>query len=292
MADSSLRSVSRADALNADPPPSPNWNLLKTWHESSPSENQHQRQPTRVPLLGTSWSRRSRRSCGSGPDLEQTFACGQRGTGRSITFSTASTIAKTHRVRKIFIFALYSSSMAVRANTCHARFVFGLCPCLAASHLAIIVGIGVGREQVLRPTFVQPGCTGKFVHPECTGTANRIPSLTLIAGSSGSRFDSAHSRYWTNPSGSHHWSDRAGRGRVFAYCGPLDPTVTGSSHHLVRRAMKADSFAAVSLYGVRRLPRSPYSSKAPRCLLLPNRDRGGVTAVTAYICSRLVASQS
>jgi hypothetical protein len=32
------------------------------------------------------------------------------------------------------------------------------------------------------------------VHPGCTGTANRIPTLALIAGSSGSRFDD-----WTNP---------------------------------------------------------------------------------------------
>src|SRR5713226_5526128 len=34
--------------------------------------------------------------------------------------------------------------------------------------------------------------------------------------------------------GSHHRSHRAGRGTVSAYCGPRDPTVTGSSHHLVR----------------------------------------------------------
>src|SRR5208337_1580771 len=33
----------------------------------------------------------------------------------------------------------------------------------------------------------------------CTGTPDRIPILTLIAGSSGSRFDAAHPRHWMNP---------------------------------------------------------------------------------------------
>ena len=37
------------------------------------------------------------------------------------------------------------------------------------------------KSRVLRPKFVQPGCTGEFVHPGCTTTANRIPSSALIA---------------------------------------------------------------------------------------------------------------
>src|ERR1019366_3233249 len=41
--------------------------------------------------------------------------------------------------------------------------------------------------------------------------------------------------YPKDPRGSHHRCDRAGRGTVSAYFGPRDPTVTGSSHHLVRK---------------------------------------------------------
>ena len=70
---------------------------------------------------------------------------------------------------------------------------------------------------------MQPGCTGKFVHPGCTGTANRIPNLTLIAGLSGSRFDAAYSRYWTNPDVGRRWGSLPTLPQVSS---PDDGTIT------------------------------------------------------------------
>jgi hypothetical protein len=45
------------------------------------------------------------------------------------------------------MFALCSPRMSMCADARHARFVFGLCPDLAATNVATIVGIGLGREQ-------------------------------------------------------------------------------------------------------------------------------------------------
>src|ERR1019366_3493197 len=43
------------------------------------------------------------------------------------------------------------------------------------------LALALDWSTVLRPKFVQPGCTGEFVHPGCTTTPNRIPSSALIA---------------------------------------------------------------------------------------------------------------
>ena len=57
---------------------------------------------------------------------------------------------------------VYNKSMR---NGCHSRFVFNLCPSVAPTHAAVIVGIGLEWNRGPSPKFVQPGCTA---------TTNRI----------------------------------------------------------------------------------------------------------------------
>ena len=63
---------------------------------------------------------------------------------------------------------VYNKSMR---NGCHSRFVFNLCPSVAPTHAAVIVGIGLEWNRGPSPKFVQPGCTA---------TTNRIQVCEML----------------------------------------------------------------------------------------------------------------
>jgi hypothetical protein len=84
----------------------------------------------------------------------------------------------------------------------------------AATNAPLMVALVLEKSRALRPTFVQPGCTG---------TANRIPSLALFAGPSGSRFDAIPSPYWTNPDARRRWGSTPTQPQVSS---PDDGSIT------------------------------------------------------------------
>jgi hypothetical protein len=77
--------------------------------------------------------------------------------GHPISRSTTSPIEKSRSV--LLTFALCSHRVNLCVNGCHARFVFNLCPRVAPTHAAVVVGIGLEWNRIASSKFVQPGCT-------------------------------------------------------------------------------------------------------------------------------------
>jgi hypothetical protein len=82
---------------------------------------------------------------------------------------TASPIVKNRSAPALLIFAVCSPSISVCAQTLAVLDMDSACarawlqPMLPSSSALVL-----DWRKVLRPKFVQPGCTGKFVHPGCT----------------------------------------------------------------------------------------------------------------------------
>ncbi len=70
-------------------------------------------------------------------------------------------------------FAVCSPTMTACTLGCYARFVFNLCPSVAPTNAAAVVGIGLEWNSAPSPKFVQPGCTA-------TVTTNRIQVGELL----------------------------------------------------------------------------------------------------------------